>query len=235
MIVKTIAVILAGGKGLRMGAALPKQFMRIADRMVIEYSLEAFDSHPLIDEIWVVGNKDYFTIFEELHSRGIFEKWVKILPGGRERHHSTLAALKCCGNMNCRLLIHDSVRPFVSHRIISDCISALDKFDAVNTVIPATDTIISVDDSGRIVGIPNRSMLRQVQTPQGFHSNVLKEAYAVASECADFVPTDDFSVVVRYAPAASLGMIDGDSKNFKITHPQDILTAESIIHNMEKH
>ena len=116
-----VAVILAGGSGRRLGGDLPKQFLEVAGSKIIEHTLTAFDTHEGIDEIAIVCNPDYLDEMERLLSTGKWNKVRKVLPGGKERYHSSLAAIKAYPDDDICLLLHDAVRPLVSHRIITDC------------------------------------------------------------------------------------------------------------------
>lgn len=222
-------MILAGGSGSRLGANIPKQFLNVRGKMVIEYTLEAFDSHPGIDEIYIVCHADYTGLMRET-ARSL-SKPVKVLAGGRERTDSTLAALRECEGLGdeCRLLFHDSVRPMVTHRIISDCIRALDDADAVNTVVPCTDTIIEVTQDGAMAGTPPRAMLRCVQTPQGFRPSILRRAYEAALADPSFSATDDCGVVFRYLPEVAISLVSGDPSNIKLTYPSDLQLLSTLL------
>ena len=124
--ITNIAIILAGGSGQRFGTALPKQFLPLAGKTVIEHSVEAFEQCADIDEIAVVMNADYLPQMQEIIDRNHWKKVRKLLPGGAERHFSTLAAIQAyegCSDIN--LIFHDAARPAVSQRIIQETVTAL--------------------------------------------------------------------------------------------------------------
>ena len=123
-----------------------------------------------------------------------------VLPGGETRTASTLAALAHLGDADCLLLLHDAARPLLPARVVTDCLAALADHGAVATAVPSTDTVFEVGPAGTITGVPPRATLRRAQTPQGFHADVLRRAYAAAADDPDFVATDDCSVVHRYLP-----------------------------------
>lgn len=231
---QNIAVILAGGSGKRAGGDLPKQFFKIAGKTILEYSLEKFEENPRIDEIVVVGNPAYLeNIRQILHSRNT-AKIKHILPGGQERYHSVLAALEIYKDTPCNLLIHDAVRPMVSRRIIDEVIQNLQTCHAVNVAIPATDTIIETDPTGNfITGVPDRSRLYQVQTPQGFNAQTLYNAYSQALNDPTFTTTDDCSVIRKYAPHEKIKIVTGENTNIKLTYPEDFFLLEYLL-NKEK-
>ena len=223
-----IAVILAGGTGQRFGSELPKQFLSLAGKTVIEHSVEAFERNAGIDEIAVVMHADYLAQMQELIDRNGWHKVRKLLPGGSERHFSTLAAIQAyegCSEVN--LIFHDAARPAVSQRIINEVVAALQVYSAVAVAIPATDTIFEVtDDGNRIVQIPDRNRLRCAQTPQAFHLNVIREAYRKALQDKDFTSTDDCGVLLRYCPEIPIFIVPGEVSNMKLTYPEDVVTLE---------
>ena len=227
---KHIAIILAGGSGRRMGNALPKQFLKVNERMIIEHTIDAFERSVRIDEIAVVTHPDYVEEMKGIIAANAWKKVARVLLGGKERTDSTLSALRAYTEGDDRLLIHDGVRPLVSQEIIENVCDALMTCDAVNVVIPAVDTIIEVRD-GAMVAAPKRENLRQVQTPQGFKRAVLAQAFDRALEDPAFVATDDCGVVFKYAPDTTIKIVDGDTTNIKITYKEDLEFAKKILDN----
>ncbi len=224
---KNVAVILAGGSGHRLGVTLPKQFLKIAGKRVIEHTLDVFQNHPLIDEIVVVSNPLYIQTVEELSIANSFTKLKKILLGGDERYHSSLAAIRAYeGDVN--LIFHDAVRPLVNERIITDCIQALETYNAVDVVIKTTDTIIRVRDKRFIADIPDRSMLRNGQTPQAFKLETIRRAYELALRDPGFTTTDDCGVVLKYLPNEPVFVVEGEQFNMKLTYKEDIFLLDKL-------
>ena len=223
-----IAVLLAGGSGRRMGGPEPKQFIQIAGRTILEHSIRAFHQHDGIDQIVIVAHADYIDRIKGIASP--YPKVRHIVPGGKERYDSTLAALNIYRTAenasDIHLLIHDAVRPLVSQRIISDCIEALRHNNAVDVAIPCTDTIVEVNEQGHICHITPRAMLRNVQTPQCFSLQVIARAYELGLQDSDFVTTDDCGVVHRYMPEEPIYVVEGESTNIKVTFPADLILAE---------
>ena len=218
---KNIAIILAGGSGRRMGGALPKQFLEVNNRTILEYTIDNFERAECIDEIAIVTHPDYVDKMQQIISSNPWKKVERILLGGKERTDSTLSALRAYTNEDDRLLIHDGVRPMVSQQIIQNVCSALSEYDVVNLAIPAVDTIIEVKD-GVMVAAPRRDLLRQVQTPQGFKRETLALAYEKALADPDFMATDDCGVVFKYHPASPIKIVDGETSNIKITYKEDL-------------
>lgn len=121
-----------------------------------------------------------------------------------------------------RILIHDAVRPGVSRSLIGRVCAALRSHAVANVVLPVVDTLIEVDADGRMRRVPDRALLRRVQTPQGFHAPVLFEAYRRALADPDFRATDDCSVVFRYCPEIDIVLVPGEERNLKLTYPEDL-------------
>ena len=215
-------IILAGGSGSRMGNAdRPKQFLEIDGRALIEYTIDAFEKHALIDEIAIVTRADYIDWCRDIVARNAYKKVNRILPGGKERYHSSLAAIEVYADED-KLIFHDAVRPFVSERIISDCVEALKHFDAVDVAVKTVDTIIQVGEDNCITSIPPRPLLRNGQTPQCFKRAVIRKAYDLALQDPGFRTTDDCGVVVRYLPDVPVYVVEGEYSNMKLTNYEDL-------------
>lgn len=226
-----VAVILAGGSGTRMGTDTPKQFLKVCGKTILEHSIDAFHDNDQINEIVIVSKKEFLETVESIVETNNYNKVKHIVCGGKERYHSTLAALECYKNTegNDCILIHDAVRPLVTQQIINDCIENLKKYDAVNVAIHTTDTIIQVNDEGCIVNIPRRNTLRNVQTPQGFKIVTLVESFQKALKDNNFIPTDDISIIFTYSPETKIHVVEGDTTNIKVTYKNDLKYIEQVI------
>ena len=224
---KNIAVILAGGTGQRLGNSLPKQFLKIAGKKVIEHTLDVFQNHLEVDEIVVVSNQNYVRDVEDILLKNNYTKLKKVLQGGQERYHSSLSAINAYDE-EVNLIFHDAVRPLVNDRIISDCIRALDTFSAVDVAINTTDTIIQIDDNNHINGIPAREHLRNGQTPQAFRRSVIEKAYRIALQDPNFSTTDDCGVVYKYLPQEPVYVVKGEQFNMKLTYVEDLFLLDKL-------
>ncbi len=217
---RNIAIILAGGIGSRLGLSTPKQFFKVAGKMVVEHTIDSFESNPNIDEIAIVSNPFYVFDFETAIIKNSWKKVKKILKGGAERYHSSLSAIKAYQDEDVNLIFHDAVRPLVSQRIINDVIDALGKYQAIDVAMPATDTIIQV--KGEFISqIPDRSNLMRGQTPQAFHIDTIAKAYEIALKDENFKVTDDCGVVVKYLPDVPVYVVLGEESNMKLTYKED--------------
>lgn len=219
---KVVAVILAGGTGSRFGGDIPKQFERIGEKTIFEHSVAAFEHHPLIDEIVVVIHPDH--VYSAKKLMGGFSKVKAIIPGGNTRSLSSFAGIEFFKDYqpDTKILIHDAARPFVSEKIITNVITALDTHDAVNVALSVPDTVIETDISGKMKAIPERSSLKLVQTPQGFILSVINLAYETAFKDPGFTATDDCGVVFNYLKETDIFIIEGEKTNIKITTRSDL-------------
>ncbi len=225
---RTVAVVLAGGIGVRVGLGIPKQLIKIAGKAIVEHTLEALDASPLIDEVVIMMNAGTLSELDHLLDHERFPKLTRILPGGQTRNDTTKLAIAALEGDETKVLFHDAVRPFIDERIIRDCVDALDEYDAVDTAIPSADTIIEVDERRRITGIPDRSRLRRGQTPQAFRLGTIRRAYEIAAGDPSFKATDDCGVVFQYLPETPIYVVDGTPENMKVTEPIDVHIADKL-------
>jgi len=221
------AAILAGGSGSRMNSDLPKQFLLIKEKPVIVHTINQFDSHPLIDEIIIVVPSEYEKLMNEIFQKYPVIKKIIITKGGSTRQLSSYNALmSCAGKDDDIILLHDAARPFVSHKIISDCIDASQQYGACSVYIPAVDTITEIKND-TVISIPPRENLYYTQTPQAFQLGIIKSAHKKSN---DNESTDDVSLVLK--SNKDVHKIEGDPKNIKITSPFDMEIASLIIENL---
>jgi len=225
---RTVAVVLAGGTGSRVGLDLPKQLLKVAGRTIMEHTVESLHDCEEVDEILVVMNADFVGDAERLLLRESLPKVTRVIAGGQDRSSSTRNALDALGDQECNVLFHDAVRPLLPQRVVTDCVVALQTFEAVDVAIPSADTIVRVDETERIVEIPDRSLLRRGQTPQGFRLSTIRRAYEVAAADPDFRATDDATVVLRYLPDVTVQVVRGDEQNMKVTYPIDLFLADKL-------
>lgn len=228
---KNIAIILAGGTGSRLGYSTPKQFLKVAGKTVIEHTVDVFDNDRHIDEVAIVVHPSYVDEMENIVTRNNWKKVKKILRGGDERYMSSLSAIMAYGDLKeeCNLIFHDAVRPLVNSRIIKDVVDALKNYEAVDVVVPATDTIVQVDEEGRCIAeIPNRRYLRRGQTPQAFRYSLVAKAYAQAMKDPHFESTDDCGTVIKYVPDVKVCVVDGEESNMKLTYKEDLFLLDKL-------
>jgi 2-C-methyl-D-erythritol 4-phosphate cytidylyltransferase len=229
-LLKSVFVILAAGEGTRFSKTTPKILANILGKSVILRTLESVISVDLIDEILIVTSPRNLAEVEEVASGIDCAKPIRTILGGSTRGESTLKALRAVSesDVEAKILIHDAVRPFVSKRIIEDCLRALDRFYACDVTIPSADTIIEHHD-GLLHSIPDRNKLHRGQTPQGFILSKILAAYEMAHEINELNYTDDCSVFMKRFPDEKIFLVNGEETNIKITTFSDLIHAESII------
>lgn len=225
---RRVAVLLAGGVGTRVGLDIPKQLIKVAGKTILEHTLAVMHSHPDVDEIVIMMSPGHLDAVRAIVSSGPYDKVTAVLEGGETRSETSLRAIRHVGDDDARILLHDAVRPLLSHRIIGECLAALEEFEAVDVAIPSADTIIEVDTENRIVAVPPRATLRRGQTPQCFRLGTIRRAYDLAMQDPDFVATDDCSVVLKYLPEVAITVVHGDERNMKVTEPIDVYLADKL-------
>lgn len=228
---RNIAVVLAGGTGSRMGSSVPKQFLQLSGRAVIEYSIEVFNGHPAIDEVAVVVHPEWRDEMERIVGRNQWDKLTKVIDGGSERYMSSLNAIMAYIDEpdDTNLLLHDAARPMVSTQIVDRVVEALRTHEAVGVAVPSTDTVwevhpdITENDFGRFVTrIPERRLMWRAQTPQAFRLPLIRDAYQRALQDPQFQATDDCGVVRKYMPGVKIQVVEGEENNRKITFKEDL-------------
>ena len=222
---KNYGIILASGSGSRYGADIPKQFVKIADKTILEHTIDVFEKNQNIDDIIIVITPEYRKTAEEILSENNYKKVSKLLNGGKIRKESSFIGISSIDDEEANVLIHDCARPFLAQKIIDDCVEALKTYDAVDVAIPSSDTILELDEENFIRKIPNRAKLWRSQTPQCFKLSLIKKAHELSKNDSNF--TDDCGLVVKYN-LSDVYVVEGDVQNIKITYPSDIYMANSF-------
>lgn len=224
---KTLAIIPAGGAGRRMGSGVPKQYLPLAGVPVLVHTLQAFQSSPVIDEIYlVVPEGDIPDVINEIVARHGLTKVSRVLVGGAERQDSVRNALLHVRDEHGIILVHDGVRPFVSGELIRRAVTAADQYGAATTGVTVKDTVKEVSPAGWVVKTVPREGLWLTQTPQAFRRLLLHAAYEKAVQDG-FSGTDDASMVEKMG--VPVRMIPGESDNIKLTTPEDLVLGEVIL------
>lgn len=221
------ALVVAAGKGTRMGANINKQFINIKGKPVIYYSLKTFNDSEYIDKIVIVSAEneiDY--VKNEIVRKYCFEKVEAVVAGGSQRYESVYNGLKAISNDCETVLIHDGARPFVSNRIIGEGLKYAQLYGACTCGVKPKDTIKVINAEGFSVLTPKRSELFAVQTPQCFSYSIIKECHERIQK-ADIEVTDDTMVVETFG--YKVYTYEGSYDNIKITTPDDISVAEAIL------
>ncbi len=241
---KCTAVVLAAGAGKRMQSNVAKQYLLLNEKPVLWYALHVFEESSIIDQvILVVGKGEIPYCREEIVEKYGFQKVSYVIEGGAERYLSVWEALKVIrkqygseqsGREQEVVFIHDGARPFVTEGILWDTYEAALQYGACVTGMPVKDTIKISNENGFAVQTPNRKNVWQVQTPQVFVADLIIDAYGQLMEKLDQIKeagieiTDD-AMVVETMKSKPVKLVKGSYENIKITTPEDMKTARSLL------
>ena len=225
---KNIALILASGTGSRCKLGFPKQFAEINNKTILEYTIDAFENHELIDEIYLVTSKEFVEKVKKIVQKSNYKKIQTVIAGGETRKDSSYNGISAIPYSNANVLIHDGVRPLISKEIITNCINTLKEKNAVCVTIESSDTIFVTNNNGVITNIPKRQTLKRAQTPQCFKLDIIKKAHELAKADKTCLVTDDCGLIMNYN-LADIYTIDGDTNNIKVTYPEDIEFVKKIL------
>ena len=219
---KHTILIVAGGRGTRMGGPQPKQFLELAGRPVLMHTLEAFDRWDASARLIVVLPEDQIETWKRLCEAHVFGRIHRVVAGGETRFHSVRNGLDAVASDGL-IAVHDGVRPLVAPSVIAACFAAAADGGAAVPVVPVVESVREVDADGGSRPV-DRARLRVVQTPQVFRADVLRAAY-----CLPYDPrfTDDASVVE--ASGVAVRLVPGNRENIKLTTPMDLLLAEQLM------
>jgi len=224
---KTAAVIVSAGKGHRIPGEKKKQFLSLAGKPILCHALDPFETCPSIDLIHlVVGREELdYTLREIVEPYG-YRKIAQIVPGGKQRQDSVRMGIEALGREVGIVAIHDGVRPFVTREMIEQSIQGARRFKAAVFAVPVKETIKLASPDRIVLKTLDRESLWQIQTPQTFQIDVIREALHRAGEDG-FVGTDDASLVERIG--IQVHLFPGSYANIKITTPEDLMLAHLIL------
>lgn len=219
-------IIPAAGAGTRTGADIPKPFIRIGGKTILEHTISRFTGFDSLVQIVISTSLENKETAEAV--RPVIPKQISlnVIEGGAERQDSIFNAIQIVDKDVELIAVHDAVRPFVTSKSICSCLEAAVNFGAAIPGIPLRDTIKKVTSENRIVETPERRFLRQAQTPQVFRSEIIRKAYLYARD-HNFSGTDDASLIEYLGE--KVVMVEGSRDNFKITYPLDLKLAELLI------
>ena len=233
---KAIAIIFAGGSGVRMGSGLPKQFLEINGKPIIIYTLDLFEDHPEIDSIYIACKEDYIPKLEKYISRFQITKVRKIVPGGSSGLDSIYKALSACREENDPediVLIHDGVRPFLTARVISDNIRSVKETGSAVTCTPMYETPVECVDGEHVETVFPREIMYTAQAPQSFYlGDILEAQDTVRKDNPEYKGIVDSCSLMK-----SLGhepsIIKGNRGNIKVTTPEDLYIMRGLLQYRE--
>lgn len=221
------AIIVAAGKGLRMGGSVPKQHLPLGGVPILGHALTTFERAGKFKELLVVVDADERDVCrrEVIAPLGLTTA-VQLVAGGRARQASVFNGLQACrGQDDDLVLIHDGVRPLVTVDLIRACLATAAKKGAGIVAVPSSDTLKQGLPDGRIKETLDRTSVWQAQTPQGFRLGLIRAAHRQARQ-AGFAGTDDAQLVERMGQPVFI--VPGRRTNIKITHPDDLVLAEAL-------
>ena len=219
------AVVPAGGTGTRMGGTVPKQFLELNGKPILYYTLKTLQDCGIISElILVVPEKEYDNACTDWLGKP--EIVTKVVVGGEKRQDSVYNGFCELSPQTEIVLVHDGVRPFLSHQMIQESVDAAREYGAAITAIPVNDTIKKVDDSGLVSQTVDREGLWRVQTPQVFRYELLEEAFKKANS-EKFYGTDEGTLIEHLGKPVKV--VEGSEQNIKITRPEDLRLSEIFI------
>lgn len=223
------AVIVSAGNSTRMGG-VNKQFLELDNMAVIAHSIKAFENCNAIDEIVVVTREEDILEIRTLCEKYGFKKVTSVVSGGATRQKSVYNGVVSTSDNADIIAIHDGARPLVTNDAILDTLEAAIEWGAATTGVRVKDTVKKINEFGEIVGTPDRSVLRFVQTPQIFKKALYIEAVSTVENSAEF--TDDCMLIEAFGRVVKF--VDGDYENIKITTPEDVVIAESYLKRRRK-
>lgn len=221
------AVIVSAGKGHRFMEGKKKQFHLLAGKPILAHTLDKFETCPMIHSILlVVGQEDMNFCLKEIIEKHKYRKISQIVPGGKRRQESVKNGIDVLSKDIDIVSIHDGVRPFVTKEMIEESIRSAKRFQAVVIATPVKETIKMVHTDRTVLKTLDRDFLWQIQTPQTFQVDLIKEAYYKATEDG-FLGTDDASLVERLG--VKVHVLPGSYTNIKITTPEDLMLANLFL------
>ncbi len=222
MQLRTEAVIVAAGRGTRLGTKASKAFIPVRGKFLVEFSLDVFEKHPRVQGIVLVVSQKDFVLARTLFTKKRWRKINAIVVGGKERFDSVRAGLTVLDPATSAVLIHDAARPFVTSFLIDRVMSALHYYQAVVPVVSLRDTVKLVDKHGFVLRTLPRDSLRSVQTPQGFRKKCVLDMLRLQNRHLVY---DDAMLVEKKIKVKA---VEGEFHNIKVTFPEDLALLGSL-------
>lgn len=231
-----IAIIFAGGSGVRMGAGMPKQFLEINGKPIIIHTLDNFQNSPSIDKIYIACKPDYIDTLTKLTKRFEITKVAKIVKGGTTGQDSIYQALKAAYDENPKdsiVLIHDGVRPFVSEEVIQKNIDSVKEHGSAITCTSFFETPILSKTGVKVEEMPLKKETFTAQAPQSFFLGEIVEAHdEMRSKNPEYVDIAD-SCNLYYSLGKEVYIVEGNRGNIKVTTSEDFFILRALLQHKE--
>ncbi|MBE7035178.1 MAG: 2-C-methyl-D-erythritol 4-phosphate cytidylyltransferase [Ruminococcaceae bacterium] len=219
-------IVAAGGRGSRMGADINKIFLEYGEMPVLAHTLLALEHSPVISEIVIVAAEPDMLGCKDIAEAYGIKKLSAITVGGAERQDSVRNGLSAISSEADIVLIHDAARPLVTGKVLAEVVDAVCEVGAAATGVACKNTLKVADENGFIINTPDRSHMFEIQTPQGFTPDLIREAHRQA-QADGIIGTDDCFLVERLNKPVQI--VPGDYRNIKITTPEDLCLAEQYM------
>ena len=231
-----IAIIFAGGSGVRMGAGVPKQFLEINGKPIIIHTLQLFQYHDQIDKIYISVLKDYVSYMNELVDEYRLKKVAAVIPGGETAQDSIYNALKKAEEENSEdsiVLLHDGVRPFVSYDVIADNIKGVKEHGNAITCTSCYETMLLSKDGDQVDSVPYRKETFAAQAPQSFYLKDIIAAHDVVRARPERYENMVDACTILKSQGLDVHMIPGNRGNIKVTTPADVYMYRALLQYKE--
>ena len=231
-----IALIFAGGTGNRMGAAIPKQFLKINGVPILVHTMRLFERHPEIDRMYLAVPETFLAQAGELVSEYSLNKTQKVIPGGDSAQDTIYRLLKAAGEENAEdsiVLLHDGVRPFITMDLITRSIEAVRQYGSGVTCMPSYETVIVSGDGENVGEVPYRRQTFTAQAPQSFYLKDILDAHEqIRSRPEGYENMVDACTILRTL-GRPVHMVRGNRGNLKITTPEDVFVYSALLEYRE--
>ncbi len=229
---KTAAIVLAAGKGKRMGTESAKQYLIVSGFPLLYYSLKVFQESFIDEIVLVVPENDREYCRKEIVQKYGFTKVISITAGGKERYDSVYAGLKEISPDTDQVFIHDAARPCITEELLSRCLLSVREYGSAVAAVPVKDTIKCADSEGFVESTPDRRGLYIIQTPQVFFFDEIRKAYESLlrvreeGECPNI--TDDAMVMETFSDRR-VRLVEGSYRNIKVTTKEDLYMIDAFL------
>ena len=234
---KCTAIVLAAGKGTRMGSDVAKQYLELCGKPLLCYALQTFEDSFIDDVILVCAPEEIDYCRKEIVERFGFGKVAMIVEGGAERYHSVAYGLRAASDCDF-VFIHDGARPLVDIDMLQRLYAAVEEYGTAIAAMPVKDTVKIADEEGFAKSTPDRRLVWQMQTPQVFAYEPIRAAYEKLLEeetqtIRRGIHVTDDAMVMETFGSLPVKLVEGSYRNLKITTPEDLKIAQALLQMQE--